>query len=401
MTGSTEIEKPDPTASTPAPPQSPEPRPARRRWWSRTWVRIVVPIVLAVVTLCVVGIMLVVAVVGRVEDDPRSLAPRGSAALVQVLRDEGVRLEITDAVQPTVAATRPGDTIVVTSPDRLGRAQWDRLLAARPADVVLLRPGSGTFWQLELPGRTVAFNGIPVATQAHCGDPDALRAETLELSYVSQVYAVDSGTTGCFPLAGGSASMTFERAGTRFHVLAGGNRNDELDKAGNASLTMAALGHNEHAVWLVAKNESTSQTSSDQGPPLLLPRGWRWGWLMAGVGFVVVCVWRGRRLGPIISERLPVRVRASETVEGHGRLYHRMGVRDRAAAALREATIRRLGRRFGQSDPLVLAGLVADQTGLPPLFVRTAFTGPPPGTDDDLVALKKTLDHIEQEVRTL
>ena len=53
------------------------------------------------------------------------------------------------------------------------------------------------------------------------------------------------------------------------------------------------------------------------------------------MAFLVVGVWRGRRLGPIMTEPLPVTVRAAETVEGHGRLYHRLNARDRAANALR------------------------------------------------------------------
>ena len=52
---------------------------------------------------------------------------------------------------------------------------------------------------------------------------------------------------------------------------------------------------------------------------------------------VLAALWRGRRLGPIVAERLPVVVRAAETVEGHGRLYRARRLADRAAAALRDA----------------------------------------------------------------
>ena len=46
---------------------------------------------------------------------------------------------------------------------------------------------------------------------------------------------------------------------------------------------------------------------------------------------VLVALWKGRRLGPLVAEQLPVVVRASETVEGRGRLYRSRRARDRAA----------------------------------------------------------------------
>src|SRR5690606_41722785 len=50
---------------------------------------------------------------------------------------------------------------------------------------------------------------------------------------------------------------------------------------------------------------------------------------------VLLAWWQGRRLGPLVTEPLPVVVRASETVEGRGRLYRSRRARDRAAEALR------------------------------------------------------------------
>ena len=78
-------------------------------------------------------------------------------------------------------------------------------------------------------------------------------------------------------------------------------------------------------------------------------------------------IWRGRRLGPILSERLPVTVRAAETVEGHGRLYYRLSARDRAAGALRAGSRQRLSRAFGHADDaLALSAAVGARTGRDP-----------------------------------
>ncbi|GDY74619.1 hypothetical protein SAV31267_041040 [Streptomyces avermitilis] len=74
----------------------------------------------------------------------------------------------------------------------------------------------------------------------------------------------------------------------------------------------------------------------------LLPSGWLWGTLQLFIAAALAALWRARRLGPLVPERLPVAIRASETVEGRARLYRKANARDRAAAALRSTTRTRL-----------------------------------------------------------
>ena len=61
---------------------------------------------------------------------------------------------------------------------------------------------------------------------------------------------------------------------------------------------------------------------------------------------VLLALARGRRLGRLVREPLPVVVRAIETTESRGRLYRRAGDRARAAAVLRSGTADRLARRL-------------------------------------------------------
>ena len=72
-------------------------------------------------------------------------------------------------------------------------------------------------------------------------------------------------------------------------------------------------------------------------------------WIVWQLCLVValLALWKGRRVGPLVAEELPVVVRASETVEGRGRLYRSRRARDRAADALRTATLQRLLPRLG------------------------------------------------------
>jgi hypothetical protein len=112
-------------------------------------------------------------------------------------------------------------------------------------------------------------------------------------------------------------------------------------------------------------------------------------------------VWKGRRIGPLVAEQLPVVVRASETVEGRGRLYRSRRARDRAAEALRTATLQRMMPRLGlghDAEPPAVAQAVAERCGLNPQAVAHTLFGPPPASDPDLVNLAHELDNIERQV---
>jgi hypothetical protein len=112
-------------------------------------------------------------------------------------------------------------------------------------------------------------------------------------------------------------------------------------------------------------------------------------------------VWKGRRVGPLVAEPLPVVVRASETVEGRGRLYRSRRARDRAAEALRTAALQRMTPRVGlgnDAEPPAVATAVAERCGMSPQAVAHILFGPPPASDPDLVNLAHQLDTIERQV---
>ena len=117
---------------------------------------------------------------------------------------------------------------------------------------------------------------------------------------------------------------------------------------------------------------------------------------------LLTALWRARRLGPLVTEPLPVVVRASETTEGHARLYQASRSRDKAADALRTAVAARLTRALGlPAEPAadVLTAEIAARTSLSQDQARQLVFGPAPATDADLVALADDLDAMEREVR--
>ena len=126
------------------------------------------------------------------------------------------------------------------------------------------------------------------------------------------------------------------------------------------------------------------------------------------VAVALLMAWRARRLGRVVPEPLPVVVRASETVEGLGRLYRAAHARPRAAEALRTAVRGHLAPLLGvgggaaagvEDDRPAMVAAVCARTGRSAPYVTALLYGAEPGDDPSLVALADQLDALEVEVR--
>lgn len=360
--------------------------------------------------VALVALLVVVAisvVVGRADrqqtDDPRSATPSGAGALGQLLDTEGVRVRTTNRVDDAVAQTARATTLVVAAGDRLSDDEAERLNRTPAARLVLLRPTSAALsrFGVRAEGAAPAAGTFAPSCPADAAQrAGAVHFEDLRASYraVGPVDPRPDRDFACYPTGAGAAYLrTTTASGRSVDLLAGGISNAALGVDGNAALAMNVIGSQPQVVWLMAR--------TDPGPaadrkPTLLPSWWEMAVVQAFLGLVAVGIWRGRRLGPILSEPLPVTVRASETVEGHGRLYDRLHARDRAAEALRSGARARLSRVFGHAeDPVALSEVVGSRTGRDPGLVRRLLVGPAPVTDDDLVELTRALDRLEQEAR--
>lgn len=366
-----------------------------RAWLRRPWVRAVLALLAAVLVL--VAVAAVWGLLERRPGDPRSDRPDGTSALAALVGDQGVDVRVTSSVASAARGPDAPWTLVVGLSQDLRAEQWDRLLAEGPTDVVLLSPDAATVEHLGLPVQVAAATS-PVA-QPGCSDPSAGRAGSTASAAASHAYAGPG--VACYRLGPGSGYLQLPHRGTTVHLLGTGWANGELLDEGNASFAMQVLGRHAELVWLTAPEPGPE----DAGPgaeqvPSLLPPWWLLACLQVLVAFVALLLWRGRRLGPIVTEGLPVVVPAGEAVEGHGRLYHRIGARDHAAEVLRQATLTRLGRRLGPSDPLALVEVVGTQTGLQTGWLRSVLTGPPPSDDAELARLATQLHEIEERVRT-
>lgn len=369
----------------------------QRRWF---W-----PAVIALIMVAVAGLGALLTPTARGDLDPDSPAPEGTRALVQVLRAHGVRVDVVHHRDDLDAGA--GRTIFVADP-LLTPDDVLAGLATAPADVVVLRPNALALEALELPlfpdGTTSAGS-----TEPSCTDPDAIAAGTVRgggLLYRPSADA-DPGygsATLCYPEgpAGGNGSVAVVARGDRHLAVIGQAdvlRNAYLATDGNAALALRLLGRQPALQWYIADPTELDVT---QVPTLsqLIPRWVRWMPAVAALTVLVVAFWRGRRLGRLVAEPLPVVVRAVETQEGRARLYRQARARDRVAATLRTATLRRLARRFEAStgSPEDLVGRIAASTGRPVGELRETLLGAVPPDDAALVRLARRIDEIEQDV---
>jgi hypothetical protein len=176
--------------------------------------------------------------------------------------------------------------------------------------------------------------------------------------------------------------------------------NGSLLQAGNAALAMNLAGDRPRLIWYAPRHVE-GETSASSSVFDLIPENVTWIVWQLCLVVLLIALWKSRRPGPLVAEELPVVVRASETVEGRGRLYRSRRARDRAAAALRTATVQRLLPRLGLGPgapaPAVVTSL-AQRSGADPGFVSYYLFGPPPATDHDLLHLARALDDIERQV---
>jgi hypothetical protein len=330
--------------------------------------------------------------------DPANPGPEGAMALRSVLEQQGVGVTVTDTVAS--AADASGTLFVDGGAATLDADAWQRLLAGRTR-VVVASPDQTALDAL-LP--EVRFGGTPDGdtAPAGCALPLAQRAGSMSLTDVTSSLRSTS-TTVCFATSGAGQLVAATRDGVRIVLLADRTAytNEHIDVAGNAAVALGALGATDRLVWF---QQSPLDVAIADGATLqdLTP-----GWVTPLVGLLLIAglaaaLWRGRRLGPIVVESLPVAVRSRETVEGRARLYNRGAARLRAADGLRIGTIRRIGPALGLSrtasvDEVIAAA--ARMTGRPRDAVAAILLTDEPHGDRDLVRLSDDLAGLEAAVR--
>jgi Domain of unknown function (DUF4350) len=354
------------------------------------------------------GVLLLAGIMGYVNSrerdgllDPRVAKPAGSKALAELLRAQGVTVDLVHTAREA-AQTGPDTTLLVLFPELLQEEQLRELAGGDARRLVLVGPTPEALDALA-PGLVLREVVDVEDREPACSLRAARRAGVAEVGGVLVEAVGNARATLCYA-TGGRAAVASVQTPRRTVVTVGAPdalTNDRLDEEGNAALALNLLGEQPRLRWYLPSLADAAGAGTES-PFDLLPSGWKWGTLQVGIAMLLVALWRMRRLGPVVAEPLPVVVRGAETVEGRARLYRRAKARDRAAEVLREASRGRLARLVGQAGsggPHALVDALAARVGWPADHVGWLLYGSVPVDDAALVRLADDLDALEGEVR--
>lgn len=371
------------------------------------------PWLVAALVVAVLAAMLISVARGYYRDgplEPDAPTGQGAKAVVQVLGDLGVEVEVDRHTADAAESLRAGGTVLVTAPRELSGAQLtalDEALRAGDGRLVLVQPDFVTLSYLtslitpvgtvEEPTRLGA--GPDCGDLAHGARELAVPGEEDSLRGPASLYRTAGDAHGCFTAGAGGALVAAHDG-----VIALGSAdlltNAHVGGADNAALALNLLGRDGELTWYVpSANDPMAATGQtllghlpDWAGPTLL-----WVLLAATIALVALA----HRLGPVVQEPLPVSVRPQELVLGRARLLQQANARDAAARSLRSAAAARLAHRLGlrrESSLDALLAALAPHVEHEPGRLRDLLGPAPVPTDQDLVRLAHDLDRLEKEI---
>lgn len=314
--------------------------------------------------LLIVVLVLVLAALGwfvgtagnDTDYSPDNSGDNGTMAAAQVLAQHDVRTQVATTSGELDALDLNGPaTVVVTEPDNLGRQSAEHLKRfAGDGRIVLLQPvqAQQEYFNLGL--------AVSTGTQADLAGAcsDALFDELRLIADSAMRYA----HSGCFTKDG---DAVLAAADDQIFALGAAQvlTNGDIQRGDNAAIAFRLLGQHENLVWYRPNPQEARPSEglgSDQVPDAFVPGLV----LLLLIGGSVV-FWRGRRLGPLATEPLPVTVKAHEAVLSRGRLYRKHSTQEHAANALTQGTLHRLRRTLampGNSSASDVALRITEQS---------------------------------------
>ncbi|WP_374311278.1 DUF4350 domain-containing protein [Microbacterium sp.] len=381
-----------PVVDAPAPAAPP----ARRRRRG-TWIAI------GLVLLIVGGVGAVMQAgsqwIERDSLDPESAGPTGTRALAEILGQHGVQVRAARDHEEVETLLESGTaTLVLTDTPALSDGRL-RELVGLATDVVLIEPRSRTI-DLLIPSAAMAGSAPDGVVQPECSLDAAERSGGIQ---PGALFSASGGTMACYPVEGGHGLLTSFTGEDRSSVVDGTVlfTNEHLAENGNAALAVNLMGRHPLVVWYQpalgdTDLADTEFTLGELTPPWVSPVI-----VLLMVAALAAAIWRGRRFGPLVAERLPVTVRASETTEGRARLYAHARDALHAADQLRIGALERLARLLGLgpgASAQEISDAAAARAGIDRGAVRRTLLDDIPATDADLVDLAMRLRRLEDAV---
>jgi hypothetical protein len=346
--------------------------------------------------LVVAGVVLTGPAAEEFPLDPDSSADDGLLGIVRLLEELDVQVEVTPGV-PSDLSTR-----VFVPVDQLG--------STRRAELVRFAEDGGT---VIVAGASSQLHGLDVAQNG--GLVDALgrtsrEPDCAELDQVAEVFQdgwtgleVPPEATACFPDGDGGAWLVSVPTGDGTIVALGSARpftNQLLDEADNAVLAATLLGPSPGERLVVVPRGEIGEGDT----PLLelVPAGFiRALWLLLAALLAGV-LWRARRLGPPVEERLPPVLPSAELARSVAGLLQRAGDRGAAAGRIRE-DLRQEVRRALQlpigTPSSRLVELLPRRSAVTEDDARVALLDAPIDHDRDLTALAAAASRVRLGLR--
>lgn len=289
--------------------------------------------------------------------DPASASSSGSRALAQVLARHGVTVEPVRTVEELRAARLDAETTLVVA--NAAELSEQGLAAVRERsdvrDLVLIKPSNPVLEGLKLPAAVVGQGPrLAAGCRTEVAEPqDTISAGGVLYRPEAPVHTtcfspeIDPGSTASdqetpavylrFPATDARPVTTVFGADAAF-------ANAHIARESHAAVALRMLEKSPHVVWFVptpSEDDPPLEGDAPQGPPWFVPA-----LVILGVTGLLLCLSRGRRLGPLVVEPLPVVVPAGETTRARARLYQRTGDREAAARMLTEAAIHDIRTRL-------------------------------------------------------
>lgn len=336
---------------------------------------------------------------------PDNAAPQGARAVAEVLDRSGVEVVRAETLEDAVDELEgQGDTLLLHDPNIWLASGQLASLAGLADRTVLVEPSLGILTELAdgIRSAGVVPADVEEPLQASCADPDALAAAAVTPGGLSY-----RGPVTCFPLPGSEGGIPpgvfATTADGSVAVLGNGDliSNGLIDEQGNAALALRVLGSTSTLVWYQPTEDDLAITAGPVDPLSLLPDFVNplMFWLL--ITALLAVLWRGRRLGPLVTEPLPVVVRSAETAAGRARLYQDAGTVDHAVQTLRAATLNRLAAvlRIPPSSPrAAVITAAAQKTNREFTDLDQLLNSYSPRSDGQLVQWSQELEKLEQEI---
>jgi hypothetical protein len=344
--------------------------------------------------------------------DPDNPEDNGAQALARVLADQGVEVEVVRGLEALTSTPVAGATVVVGASGFLS-AQSGAALREHTADaahLVVLEPGPGIGEVLDLPVTARAF-GLGAPVEPGCGSgPWQEGDRVVGASTLIEVTDRAADALVCLPPSAGFGAggvlgghwvefpATSDRPRTVLLGIGEALMNGRVTEEANAATGLRVLGGSDRLVWYVANpldaGDGPAQSLVDVLPDAFVPSV-----AVLLLALLALALVRGRRLGPVVPEPLPVVVRSIETTQSRARLYQAAGDRDRALASLQLAARRQWAARLGlpaTTAPAEIVAAVVAATGRSTDEVTRVLADPRAPDDETLVRVARAARSLDE-----